>query len=93
LPVDLDCYVELEWHRTPQYDDNPLELEFYGALGLINDNDPLHAQQHYVFPVLRGELPRGIEYNFGPGIGLTRGSHRVIVKFNLELEHFIGALF
>jgi hypothetical protein len=68
-------------------------LEFYGALGLIDDNDPLHAQQHYIFPVLKGSLPRGIEYNVGPGIGLTRGSDRVIVKFNLELEHFVGSLF
>ena len=148
LPVDLGWYLELEWHKTPQYDDNQLELElkpiiekdfrkfeidlnpifekgvfvgpnknkgfefgyaagiyydylrtispgleFYGALGLIDDNDPLHAQQHYIFPVLKGELPRGIEYNVGPGIGLTRGSDRVILKFNLELEHFIGSLF
>jgi hypothetical protein len=148
LPVDLGWYVELEWHRTPQFDDNQLELElkpiiekdfrkfeidlnpifekgvfvgpnrnkgfefgyaagvyydylrtispgleFYGALGLIDDNDPLHAQQHYIFPVLKGELPRGIEYNVGPGIGLTRGSDRFIVKLNLELEHFIGSLF
>jgi hypothetical protein len=37
-------------------------------------------------------MPGGIEYNFGPGIGLTRGSDRVIAKFNLELEHFVGAL-
>jgi hypothetical protein len=43
--------------------------------------------------VLKGELPRGIEYNVGPGIGLTRGSDRVIVKFNLELEQFVGSLF
>ncbi len=148
LPVDFGWYAEMEWHRTPQFDDNQLELElkpiiekdfrrfeialnpifekavfvgpnknkgfefgyaagiyydylrsispgleFYGALGLIEDNDPLHQQQHYIFPVLKGELPGGIEYNFGPGIGLTRGSDRVITKFNLELEHFIGALF
>ena len=148
LPVDLGWYAELEWHRTPQFDDNQLELElkpiiekdfrkleidlnpifekaafvgpnknkgvefgyaagiyynylrtispgleFYGAVGLIDDNDPLHAQQHYIFPVLRGSLPHGIEYNVGPGIGLTRGSDRVIVKFNLELEHFVGSLF
>jgi hypothetical protein len=148
FPVDLGWYLELEWHRTPQFDGNQLELElkpiiekdfrrfevmlnpifekavfvgpnknkgfefgyaagiyydylreispgieFYGALGLIDDNDPLHAQQHYIFPVLKGELPVGIEYNFGPGIGLTRGSDRVVTKLNLELEHFIGALF
>ena len=148
LPVDLGWYAELEWHRTPQFDENQLELElkpiiekdfrkleidlnpifdkaifvgpnknkgfefgyaagiyynylreispgleFYGGLGPIDDNDPLHAQQHYIFPVLRGSLPRGIEYNVGPGIGLTRGSDRVIVKCNLELEHFVGSLF
>jgi len=27
LPVNLGWYVELEWHRTPQFDDVPLELE------------------------------------------------------------------
>ena len=30
-------------------------VEFYGGIGLIDDNDPLHDQQHYIFPVLRGE--------------------------------------
>jgi hypothetical protein len=148
LPVDFGWYAEVEWHRTPQFDGNQLELElrpiiardfrrfeialnpifekavfvgpdknkgfefgyaagiyydwmrsispgleFYGALGLIDDNDPLRQQQHYIFPVLKGELPGGIEYNVGPGIGLTRGSDRVITKLNLELEHFIGSLF
>jgi hypothetical protein len=148
LPVDLGWYAELEWHQTPQFDDNQLELElrpiiekdigqfsfivnaqfekpifegpnrnqgfefgyangiyyrwrrfispgveFYGATGNIDDNDPLPQQQHYIFPVLWGELPRGIEYNVGPGIGLTGGSDHVIVKFNLELERFVGALF
>ena len=148
LPIDLGWYAELEWHRTPQFDDNQLEfelkpiiekdfrrievvlnpifekaafvgpnrnkglefgyaagvyydylrtispgLEFYGALGLIDDNDPLRAQQHYIFPVLKGALPGGIEYSVGPGIGLTRGSDRVITKFDLELERFVGSLF
>ncbi|HLW70660.1 MAG TPA: hypothetical protein VKS22_08550 [Candidatus Binataceae bacterium] len=68
-------------------------LEFYGGVGLIDDNAPLHNQQHYIFPVVWGELPHGLEYNVGPGIGLTRGSDHVIMKFNFELEHFIGALF
>jgi len=43
--------------------------------------------------VLKGAFPGGIEYSLGPGIGLTRGSDRVITKFNLELERFIGSLF
>ena len=148
MPVDLGWYLELEWHRTPQFDDNQVELElkpiiekdfrrfeldlnpifekavfvgpnknkgfefgyaagiyynflreispgleFYGGIGLIDDNDPLHAQQHYIFPVLKGALPGGIEYSVGPGIGLTRGSDRVITKVNIEFEHFVGSLF
>jgi hypothetical protein len=147
LPVDLGWYVELEWHKTPQFDASELELElrpiiekdwrrfevdlnpifekaifvgpdknkgfefgyvaglyynyqrwispgveFYGGIGLIDDIDPLHDQQHYIFPVVRGELPGGFEYNLGPGIGLTRGSDQVIMKMNIELEHFIGTL-
>jgi hypothetical protein len=67
-------------------------LELYGGIGLIDDNDPLHEQQHYVFPVIRGEV-MGVEFNLGPGIGLTRGSDQVITKVNLEFDHFVGALF
>ncbi len=67
-------------------------LEFYGGIGHLDDSDPLRDQQHYIFPILRGELPGGVEYNFGPGFGLTRGSDRIITKFNLELEHFVGSL-
>jgi hypothetical protein len=145
LPVDLGYYVELEWHKTPQFDDSELELkpiiekefgrleidlnpkfekavfvgpdknkgfefgyaigiyynywrlmspgvEAYGGIGLIGDSNPIDEQQHYVFPVVRGELGGGIEYNFGGGIGLTRGSDHVIPKLNVELERFVGAL-
>jgi hypothetical protein len=145
-PVDLGWYTELEWHKTPQFDDAELELEvrpiiekdvgrvqliaepifekplvapdtsggfefgyiaaayyslwrelspgveFYGGIGLMSDTDPIHEQQHYVFPVIRGYLPYGLEYNFGVGIGLTRGSDQVITKLNIEFEHFIGTL-
>jgi len=68
-------------------------VEFYGGIGRIDDTDPLHDQQHYVFPVVWGELPHGIEYSVGPGIGLTGGSDHVVMKFNLEFERFVGALF
>ena len=148
LPVNLGWYLELEWHKTPQFDDNELELElrpiiekdfgrlsiilnpkfekavflgpnrnkgfefgyanaiyyrwmrylspgveFYGGIGRIDDSDPLREQQHYIFPVLWGSFPNGIEYNLGPGFGLTSGSDRVIIKFNLEIEKYVGALF
>jgi hypothetical protein len=147
LPVDLGWYAEAEWHKTPQFDDVDLEIEFrpiiekdvgrfvfiadplfekpligaghdqgfefgyatagyyrwrrylspgvefYGGIGLIDDTDPLREQQHYVFPVIWGELLHGIEYNVGPGFGLTPGSDHVIVKFNFGIESFIGAIF
>src|SRR5260370_29575973 len=148
LPVDFGWYLELDWHRTPQFDASQLEielkpiiekdfgrfeidlnpifekaillgpnknkglefgyaagiyynwmrsispgLEFYGSIGLIDDNDPLAQQQHYIFPVLRGALPGGLEHSGVPGIGLTPGSDRVITKLHLELQRFIGSLF
>jgi hypothetical protein len=147
LPVDLGWYVELEWHKTPQFDDADVEMElrpiiekdigrlslvanpifekvlagagknqgfefgysagiyyrwmryvspgveFYGGAGLIDDTDPLSQQEHYVFPVLWGELPWGFEYSVGPGLGLTRGSDHVLLKFNVGFERFIGAIF
>jgi hypothetical protein len=67
-------------------------LEFYGGIGFIDDSDPLEEQQHYIFPVIRGKVLDGIYYNFGPGIGLTRGSDQVIMKLNFEFEHFLGSL-
>ena len=148
LPVDLGWYLELEYHRTPQLDDQKLDfelripmqkdfgpvsiminpifekpvfigpernkgfefgysagiyyrwmrafspgVEFYGGIGNINNPEPRKEQQHYIFPVVQGELPYGIEYNFGVGIGLTTGSDPVIVKFNVALEKYIGAIF
>jgi hypothetical protein len=148
LPVNLGWYTELEWHRTPEFDDVPLEFEFrpllekdfgsleidlnpifekpifigpdknkgvefgyaagvyyrilrtispgfefYGGAGPINDTDPLNQQQHYVFPVIFGVLPGGFEYNVGVGLGLTGGSDRVLTKFNLECERYLGTLF
>jgi len=147
LPVNVGWYAELEWHKTPQFDDaqrelelrpilekdfgrlavtaNPIfekvlagaghnqgfefgydaevawrgarlmspGLEFYGGTGLLDHMDPVRGQQHYLFPVVWGELPCGIEYNFGVGKGLTKGSDQTIFKFNIELERFIGAIF
>ena len=147
LPIDLGWYLEMEYFRKPQFNDQTLEfemripmqkdigsfsiminpifekpvtgpdshlgfefgyssgiyyrwmraltpgVEFYGGIGLINHIEPHKEQQHYIFPVIKGELPHGIEYNFGVGVGLTTGSDPVVVKFNVALEKYIGALF
>lgn len=68
-------------------------LEFYGGIGSMDDVESRSEQQHYVFTALRGSLFNGVEYNFGPGFGLTDGSDDVIVKLNLEFERYVGALF
>ncbi|HEY1372774.1 MAG TPA: hypothetical protein VGH50_09930 [Candidatus Binatia bacterium] len=67
-------------------------IEFYGAIGQIKHPDPWREQQHYIFATARGEW-RGIEYSVGPGFGLTHGSDRMILKFNVALEKYIGAVF
>jgi hypothetical protein len=68
-------------------------VEFYGGIGFIDDSEPLKQQQHYIFPLFWGELPKGVEYSVGPGFGLTPGSDRVLVKLNFGLERFVGELF
>jgi len=148
LPVNLGWYLELEWRRTPQFDEDQLEVELrpiiekdfgpfslianpifekpifvgpdrnrgfqfgyaggayyrwtrilspgietYGETGRFDEWAPAHEQQHYIFPVAWGELPHGLKYSIGPGFGLTRGSDHVLVKFNLEIERFIGSTF
>jgi len=147
LPVDLGWYTEIEFHKSPQFDDARAELElrpiiekdlgsfsfvadpifekvlqgegrqagfefgyaagayyrgtrrlspgveFYGGAGLIDSPDPIREQQHYIFPVIWGQLPFGIEYSIGAGFGLTHGSDPVVIKLNFAFEHFVGALF
>lgn len=147
LPVDLGWYTELEFHKTPQFDDARTEfelrpiiekdlgsfslvadpifekvlqgagqhagfefgyaagayyratrrlspgVELYGGVGLIDSPAPIREQQHYIVPVIWGELPFGIEYSFGAGFGLTHGSDRTLIKFNISFERFVGALF
>lgn len=68
-------------------------LEFYGGAGLLDSPEPLKEQQHYIFPVIWGQLPFGIEYSIGAGFGLTHGSDPVVIKLNFAFERFVGALF
>ena len=68
-------------------------VEFYGGAGNINNSEPTKEQRYCILPVVKGELPHGLEYNFGVGVGLTSGSDHVVVKFNVELEKYVGAIF
>ncbi len=88
-----DTAVEFGYATGVYYEALPVlspGIEFYGAVGLMNDAEPRREQQHYLFTVLHGDLPGGLEYSFGPGFGLTPGSDDIIVKFNIELESLLG---
>jgi hypothetical protein len=62
-------------------------VEFYGDVGAFNHMPPLREQGHYIMPVISGKY-----YSFGPGIGLSSGGDRLIVKLNLNYPIQIGTL-
>ena len=55
-------------------------IEFYGGIVFVDNSEPLQQQQYYIFPLLQGELPKGIAYNIGPGFGLTKNTDGFIFK-------------
>ncbi|HXJ34787.1 MAG TPA: hypothetical protein VMS22_12205 [Candidatus Eisenbacteria bacterium] len=79
---------EFEVYAVPTVGKGMLEL--YGGMGSMSDPDPLHAQEHYLMPVLRGELADGIDFDLGVGIGLTSGSDQIVLKLNIGFEHLVA---
>ena len=58
-------------------------LEYYGSLGPIGGFDPLREQQQQILPAIDLDLGPRWEFNFGVGIGMTRGTDHLLVKFIL----------
>ena len=56
-------------------------IEYYGSLGSVRGFEPLREQQHAIFPTIDLDLGPQWEVNFGPGIGLTGSTDRLILKF------------
>ena len=54
-------------------------LEFYGDVGEFRHMAQVREQGHYVMPVINW---KGL--SFGPGVGLTSGSDRLLFKVNLS---------
>jgi len=54
-------------------------LEFYGDMGELKDMGQVHQQAHYIMPVVNFKY-----LSIGPGIGLTAGSDRVVLKANVN---------
>jgi hypothetical protein len=55
-------------------------LEYYGALGPLTGFDPLKDQQQQIVPAIDLNFGEQWEFNFGVGVGVTRGTDHLIVK-------------
>ncbi len=55
-------------------------FEYYGSLGSITGFDPLHDQQHAIFPTIDLDLAPQWEINFGAGIGMTGSTDHLLIK-------------
>ncbi len=60
-------------------------VEIYGGLGTVHDF-MLRDTSRYIAPLLSWELPNGTTIRFSPGFGLTRESHRVVLRFGVAYE-------
>jgi hypothetical protein len=68
------------------YDVNPkiaAGFEYYGSLGPITGFDPLYEQQQQILPAIDLNLSPQWEFNFGVGVGVTRGTDHLLVKMIL----------
>ncbi len=58
-------------------------LEYYGSLGPITGFDALYEQQQQLVPVINLNFSPEWEFNFGVGVGMTRGTDHLLVKMIL----------
>jgi hypothetical protein len=89
LPVDLGWYAELEWHRTPQFNDNSLELD----LRPIRVEKDIGRFTFDVEPVF--EIPlKGAEQGQGVELGYIAGLYYSwFPKLSPGLEFYGGGGF
>ncbi len=60
-----------------------LSLEYYGAMGPINQFDPLKEQQHQIFLATNLDFGPDWEFNLGYGTTLTAGGDKKLLKMIL----------
>jgi hypothetical protein len=58
-------------------------LEYYGSLGPVTGFAPLADQQQQIMPAMDLNLGPDWEFNFGVGVGVTRSTDHLLVKFIL----------
>jgi hypothetical protein len=55
-------------------------LEYYGVLGPLGNFDPLPHQEQQIVPAVDLNVSPKWEFNFGVGVGVTRGTDHLLVK-------------
>ncbi len=55
-------------------------LEYYGSVGDITGFDPVYQQQQQFVPAIDYDFGPNWEFNFGVGVGATRGTDHLLVK-------------
>jgi hypothetical protein len=65
-------------------------LEYYGSLGPVTGFDPLRDQQQQIIPAIDLDVSEDWEFNFGVGVGVTRGTDHLIVKCIVGRRFSIG---
>ncbi|HWF46025.1 MAG TPA: hypothetical protein VG168_03385 [Bryobacteraceae bacterium] len=58
-------------------------LEYYGDTGDITGFDPLYMQQQQIVPAIDLDFSPEWEFNFGLGVGVTRGTDHLLIKMIL----------
>jgi len=78
--VEFSPNFKLSYDVTPKI---AAGFEYYGALGPVTGFDPLRDQQQQILPAIDLNLNPRFEFNFGVGIGVTRGTDHLLVKMIL----------
>lgn len=55
-------------------------LEYYGSVGDITGFDPVYQEQQQFVPAIDYDFGPNWEFNFGVGVGATRGTDHLLVK-------------
>jgi hypothetical protein len=55
-------------------------VEYYGALGPVTGFDAFRDQQQQIIPAIDLDISPDWEFNFGVGVGVTRGTDHLLVK-------------
>ena len=68
LPVDLGWYAELEWNRTPRWDDQDLELELRPILSKDLGRLSLAVNPQFEKVLVGSENTKGVEFKYSAAL-------------------------